>query len=161
MLLVTTILPCVLTAVVTFFVVRAYDRHRYESAAAPLAQEPAAVQEATVQEAAVLTPYEHITEVIRQEKLFLTPGLGRKELVQRFGLTNRQIGALFSEAGTSVPEFIRDCRLEYATNLITEHPDLTFSEIADASGFLHATTFNVDFKSKYGLTPSQYREQHG
>ncbi|MBQ4388787.1 MAG: AraC family transcriptional regulator [Bacteroidales bacterium] len=151
----TTILPCVLTAVVTFFVVRAYDRRRYESAPAPLAQEPAAVRED-----AVRTQYEHITEVIRQEKLFLTPGLGRKELVQRFGLTNRQIGALFSEAGTSVPEFIRECRLEYAKNLIAERPDLTFSEIADASGFLHVTTFNVDFKSKYGLTPSQYREQH-
>lgn len=151
----TTILPCALTAVVTFFAVRAYDRRRYESAPAPLAEEPAAMRED-----AVRTQYEHITEVIREEKLFLTPGLGRKELVQRFGLTNRQIGALFSEAGTSVPEFIRDCRLEYAKNLIAERPDLTFSEIADASGFLHVTTFNVDFKNKYGLTPSQYREQH-
>lgn len=119
----------------------------------------AAVHEAPAQEVVEQTPYEHITEVIRQEKLFLTPGLGRKELVQRFGLTNRQIGALFSEAGTSVPEFIRECRLEYAKNLIAERPDLTFSEIADASGFLHVTTFNVDFKNKYSLTPSQYKEQ--
>lgn len=118
------------------------------------------MHEAAVHEAVAQTPYEHITEVIREEKLFLTPGLGRKELVQRFGLTNRQIGALFSEAGTSVPEFIRDCRLEYAKNLIAERPDLTFSEIADASGFLHVTTFNVDFKNKNGLTPSQYKEQY-
>lgn len=162
MLLVTTILPCALTAVVTFFAVRAYDRRKYrnesQQESAMLASHAPASVASTVTEPE--EPFDRITRIIREEKLFLTPGLGRTELVQRFGLTNRQIGALFSEAGTSVPEFIRDCRLEYAKNLIAEHPNLTFAEIADASGFLHVTTFNVDFKSKYGLTPSQYKEQY-
>ena len=91
---------------VTFFVVRAFDRRRYGSQQEPaLLASPAA---ANVESTRTEEPFDRITRIIREEKLFLTPGLGRKELVQRFGLTNRQIGALFSEAGTSVPEFIRD-----------------------------------------------------
>ena len=151
----------------TFLATRAYCRHRY-GVVVPQPKEASAAgtgprQEAGPQAEAVsgqADPYTRITRAIRGEKLFLNPGLGRQELVSHFGLTNRQIGALFSAAGTSLPEFIRDCRLEYARELVVSRPDLTFAEIADASGFIHATTFSVDFKHKYGLTPTQYRESH-
>ena len=36
---------------------------------------------------------------------------------------------------------------------------MSLVDVASNSGFIHATTFSTDFKSRYGLTPTQFREQ--
>lgn len=106
--------------------------------------------------------FRHLHLIIKRERLFLDPDFDRQQLIDRVHLPAHRVGAAFSQGSEfdSLPDFIRDCRLEYARELIVSRPDLTFSEIVDASGFLHATTFSVDFKHKYGLTPTQYREQN-
>ena len=103
--------------------------------------------------------YKQLTDAIRNEQLYTVPKFGRKELVERFHLSSKRVSTAFSMAGTSVPEFIRECRLEHARQLIVERPDMTLVEIATASGFVHASTFTVDFKNKYGVPPTKYREQ--
>ena len=103
--------------------------------------------------------FKQLTDAIRNEQLYTTPRFGRKELMERFRLTSHRVSSVFSSAGTSVPEFIRECRLEHARRLIEEQPDMTLVEIATASGFVHASTFTVDFKNKYGVSPTKYREQ--
>ena len=103
--------------------------------------------------------YKQLTDAIRNEQLYTVPKFGRKELVERFHLSSKRVSTAFSMAGTSVPEFIRECRLEHARQLIVERPDMTLVEIATASGFVHASTFTVDFKNKYGVSPTKYREQ--
>ena len=103
--------------------------------------------------------YKQLTDAIRNEQLYTVPKFGRKELVERFHLSSKRVSTAFSMAGTSVPEFIRECRLEHARKLIVERPDMTLVEIATASGFVHASTFTVDFKNKYGVSPTKYREQ--
>ena len=100
-----------------------------------------------------------MTETIRNEQLYTVPKFGRTELVERFHLSSKRISTAFSKGGTSVPEFIRDCRLEHARQLMIERPDMTLVEIAAASGFVHASTFTVDFKNKYGDSPTKYREE--
>ena len=103
--------------------------------------------------------FRQLTNAIRNEQMYTTPKFGRKELMARFHLTGKRVSTAFSVAGTSVPEFIRECRLEHARQLIIERPDMTLVEIATASGFVHASTFTVDFKNKYGASPTKYREQ--
>ena len=103
--------------------------------------------------------YKQLTDAIRNEQLYTVPKFGRKELVERFHLSSKRVSTAFSMAGTSVPEFIRECRLEHARQLIVERPDMTLVEIATASGFVHASTFTVDFKNKYGVSPTKYREE--
>ena len=103
--------------------------------------------------------FKQLTDAIRNEQLYTVPKFGRKELVERFHLSSKRVSTAFSSAGTSVPEFIRECRLEHARRLIEEQPDMTLVEIATASGFVHASTFTVDFKNKYGVSPTQYREE--
>lgn len=104
--------------------------------------------------------FKKLTDAICKEQLYLTPKFGRKELVERFHLSSRRVSSVFSSAGTSVPEFFRDCRLEHARHLMIERPDLTLAEVASASGFVHASTFTVDFRNKYGSSPTQYREEN-
>ena len=105
--------------------------------------------------------FTQLTDAIRNEQLYTMPRFGRKDLMKRFHLTGKRVSTAFSMAGTSVPEFIRDCRLEYARQLIDERPDMTLVEIATVSGFVHASTFTVDFKNKYGVSPTKYREEGG
>ena len=83
----------------------------------------------------------------------------KEKMMKRFHMTGKRVSTAFSMAGTSVPEFIRECRLEHARQLIVERPDMTLVEIATASGFVHASTFTVDFKNKYGVSPTKYREE--
>ena len=103
--------------------------------------------------------YKQLTEAIRNEQLYTVQKFGRTELVERFHLSSKRISTAFSVNGTSVPEFIRECRLEHARQLMVERPDMSLVEIATASGFIHASTFTVDFKNKYGVTPTKYREE--
>lgn len=103
--------------------------------------------------------YKQLTEAIRNEQLYTVQKFGRTQLVERFHLSSKRISTAFSKRGTSVPEFIRDCRLEHARQLMIERPDMTLGEIAAASGFVHASTFTVDFKNKYGASPTKYREE--
>ena len=103
--------------------------------------------------------FRQLTDAIRNEQLYTVPKFGRAELVERFHLSSKRISTAFSMAGTSVPEFIRECRLEHARQLMIERPDMTLIEIAAASGFVHASTFTVDFKNKYGASPTKYREE--
>lgn len=103
--------------------------------------------------------YKQLTEAIRNEQLYTVQKFGRTELVERFHLSSKRISTAFSVNGTSVPEFIRECRLEHARQLMVERPDISLVEIATASGFIHASTFTVDFKNKYGVSPTKYREE--
>ena len=103
--------------------------------------------------------FKKMVEAILDEQLYTMPKFGRSEMMKRFHMTGKSISTAFSMAGTSVPEFIRECRLEHARQLIVERPDMTLVEIATASGFVHASTFTVDFKNKYGVSPTKYRER--
>ena len=156
---------------VTAIVVSLYYRHKYEPISRQLSelltdQETVVVNKKneTVQEDKAVEDadgelFKQLTDAIRNEQLYTVPKFGRKELVERFHLSSKRVSTAFSMAGTSVPEFIRECRLEHARQLIVERPDMTLVEIATASGFVHASTFTVDFKNKYGVSPTKYREQ--
>lgn len=105
--------------------------------------------------------FEHIRQVISKEKLYLNPLFDRQAAIERFGLSKERIGAAFSKGSefNSIAAFIRDCRLRYAYFMLTEHPEMRIAEIAIASGYTHASTFSIDFKRSFGLTPKEYREQ--
>lgn len=106
--------------------------------------------------------FQQIQNLVIGEKLFLNPSLDRQMLVDRLGLSKERIGAAFAKGSPykSLIEFLNDCRLPYAAKLLTTRPELTIADVARESGFPSADTFGRNFKLKYTLTPSQYREQH-
>ena len=105
--------------------------------------------------------FEYLSNVIRSEELFLNPNFGRQVLIDRFHLTDRRIGAAFAQAEScsSLPDFIRDLRLEYACQLMTDNPKMSISDVATASGFSNLTVFGRDFKRKYEVTPTYFKCQ--
>ena len=103
--------------------------------------------------------FAQMSEAIRREKLFTDPNFGRQALVDRFHLTERRIGVAFSQAG-SLPDFIRELRLEYACQLLADRPEMSIGDIATASGFSSLSVFSREFKRKLEVTPSYYRDQY-
>ena len=106
--------------------------------------------------------FQYIREVVMRDELFLDPTLNRQKLTERFSLPKERVGAAFAQGSPfkSVTEFINDCRLLYAAKLLTERPDLSIAEVAEASGFARAATFADNFKKRFALTPNQYRTQN-
>ena len=105
--------------------------------------------------------FNQLRNVILREQLYLDASLDRQKLVDRFGLSKERIGAAFAQGSPfkSLIEFLNDCRLPHAAKMLTEHPELSVAEVAQASGFPSADTFGRNFKHKYTLTPTQYRDQ--
>jgi len=83
---------------------------------------------------------------------------GVSELAAELGLsrsqTLRKVKAL---TGTSANHFIRDIRLEQATELLMEDT-FTISEIAYIVGFSSPSYFNKCFHDAYGITPGDYKK---
>lgn len=55
------------------------------------------------------------------------------------------------------PELLSILRVDYAQRYIRSHPDASQEEIAKASGFLSASTFNCTFKRISGFTPKVWK----
>lgn len=102
--------------------------------------------------------YKHITSTIVKERLYLKPGFGRSDIVERFGISAHRAGLIFSKRQTSIPEFVRNCRLEHACQQMKDEPLANLSDIATASGFSFVSSFMRDFKDRYGMTPARFRE---
>ena len=122
--------------------------------------ETASVQEDTPLESmSSAALFAHISQVIVSEKLFLEPTFDRQAAIDYFHLSKERIGAAFSQGSdyTSISDFINECRLEYAVNLINDQPSLPISQVAQACGFSDANYFGRKFKARFGLSPSQYR----
>lgn len=105
--------------------------------------------------------FQQLRDAILRDQLYLDPRLDRQMLVDRFGLSKERIGAAFAKGSPfkSLIDFLTDCRLPYAAKLLAEHPELSVADVARASGFTSADTFSRNFKQRYALTPSQFREQ--
>lgn len=102
--------------------------------------------------------FKQLGEVIRREQLFTNPNFGRQTLIDRFHLTERRIGSVFSYGG-SLPDFIRELRIQHACQLLSDHPEMSISDVATASGFSSLSVFSREFKRKLEVTPTYYREQ--
>lgn len=102
--------------------------------------------------------YKHITSTIVKERLYLKPGFGRSDIVERFGISAHRAGMIFSKRQTSIPEFVRNCRLDHACQQMKDEPLSNLSDIATASGFSFVSSFMRDFKNRYGMTPARFRE---
>lgn len=101
-----------------------------------------------------------LRDLIENEKLFLQPDFGRQSLIDRTGLSKERIGAAFAQGSDSVslPAYVRELRLDYAVSLMNSQPDLNVEQVSQASGFTNADTFTRNFRTKYGMTPTTYKQ---
>lgn len=58
-------------------------------------------------------------------------------------------------------EWITGLRLEYAKNILKEHPEINIQKLAESSGFLSRSNFIKSFTEKEGCTPGRWKKQIG
>ena len=75
-----------------------------------------------------------------------------------FGDINGVTNKFKKELGFDVCSFIMRCKMEEGKSLLT-YSDKTLSEISNYLCFSSQAYFQTVFKKKYGLTPTQYRNQ--
>lgn len=104
--------------------------------------------------------FQFLSREIVQKKLYLDPTLSRQTIVDTYHINKRLIGSAFSQSKySSFPDFIRTCRLHHACLLLESHPQMSISEVATASGFTNLSVFCRDFKNRFTVTPTVYRNQ--
>ena len=55
-------------------------------------------------------------------------------------------------------EWITGLRLEYAKNILKEHPEINIQKLAESSGFLSRSNFIKLFSEKEGCTPAKWKK---
>jgi len=100
-----------------------------------------------------------IEEAVAIIKKELDVRISVNALAKRVGLNQNTLQSGFKQLfSTSVNEYIRDHKIEYAKNLL-ENSELNITEITYKIGINSRSYFSKLFKEKYGLTPKQYISQ--
>jgi len=99
----------------------------------------------------------HIEENLGDPKLTPT------QIASGFRITTRYLHHLFSEEDETVARYILRRRLEECARALTSPSQRkrTITSIAFDHGFSSATHFGRVFRSRYDLTPRDYRQMHG
>lgn len=136
-----------------------------ELKAAPAKEEslPSAGNPHLLSEAGEVELFNSLRDLIENEQLFLQADFSRQTLIDRTGLSKERIGAAFSQGSDSLslPAYIRELRLDYAVRMMNSQPDITVEQVSQASGFTSADTFTRNFRAKYGMTPTTYKQTIG
>lgn len=99
-----------------------------------------------------------LTEVMEQEKPFLSSGFSLPDLSQRLGTTVHTLSQVINEGlGKSFFEMTASYRVEEAKKLLKERRNIKVEEIADQVGYSSKSSFNNAFKKITGKTPSEFR----
>lgn len=101
-----------------------------------------------------------LRDLIENEQLYLKPDFGRQTLIEHTGLSKERIGAAFAQGSDriSLPAYVRELRLDYAVRLMNDQPEIAVELVSQASGFSSADTFTRNFRAKYGMTPTTYKQ---
>ena len=119
------------------------------------------VQQAQLSDMTDTELFYFLHKAIISERLFLNPILDRQQLMDRFRLSKDRIGAAFSKGShyPSLKAYLNDVRLNYAAKMLIEHLEMPIANVASASGFSSSSIFSRNFKLRFALTPTEFREQ--
>lgn len=99
-------------------------------------------------------------EVILSQKLpYLDRNFNRMDLAALAGVGRNRLNAIILQCkNISTAIYINNLRLEYAAQLIKEHPEYIVSRIAEDCGLPNISTFHRLFRDRYGMTPMEYKK---
>ncbi|MBO4391922.1 MAG: helix-turn-helix transcriptional regulator [Clostridia bacterium] len=103
------------------------------------------------------------TLVERCRRLLMNTGdrfLDAGEIAGRLGVSEKRIRELFkNDFGVTPIQYQREIKLNRALALISEYPDARLNDISSNLGYGSEKIFNSCFRSKFGCSPSSYREK--
>ena len=99
--------------------------------------------------------------VMLNERLFLQPGLSLSDVADKLHTNKTYISKMVNNTyNVGFPELLNILRVDYAEQYILNHRHAKQSEIAQACGFVSASSFNMIFKKVAGVTPKVWLAGH-
>ena len=105
--------------------------------------------------------FEYLRSIIVDEELYLDPLFERERLEKRLNISKERIGSAFAHGSPygSLKGFLGEVRLQHSTKLLIEQPEMSISDVATSSGFASYVVFARNFKQRFALTPTDFREK--
>ena len=99
-----------------------------------------------------------LVELMKKQQSYTDADLNRETLAAMLGTNHRYVDEAIRECSdsASTKAFIDGYRVDHAARLLTATDD-PIALIAEMSGFANRTSFNEQFRSRYKMTPSEYR----
>ncbi len=95
-------------------------------------------------------------------KHYSDPNLGVSTVAESLDISRRQLERDFrTEKKSTVREYIELTRMNEASRLLIEQPDVSISNIAELVGISAPGNFFRIFRKRFGTTPAAYREKRG
>ena len=110
---------------------------------------------------------EHLSTTQRTVKMFLDElpkhldiHWTLDEMAGECGLSRSQFSSYCKQITNRTPiEFLTDCRVEAASRLLNQDPNLSVTDVAYACGFNSSQYFATAFRKQTGRTPSEFRKR--
>lgn len=100
-----------------------------------------------------------LEKLMRKEKLFLNPNLTRDDILRLLQIDKNRFSRMMqSNTGDNYTTYLCNLRVEYAIQLMKKHPHYTLQAIATDSGIGNVRTLHRIFRSKTGMTPTEYKK---
>lgn len=81
------------------------------------------------------------------------------ELADRFYFSKEYLTKLFrNQYGSPIYEYVLQVRMNHAKEYLRD-PQISIHEISERMGYSNANYFGKAFKRRYGMTPSEFRDQ--
>jgi AraC-like DNA-binding protein len=107
---------------------------------------------------------QNLTLLMEQEKAYHDPDINLEKLANSLKASKHHVSQVINEhLGVSFFEYVNQLRVEEARQLLTEtsRSDLHVIEVAYLTGFNNKASFNAAFKKATGMTPTEFRRNHG
>lgn len=107
------------------------------------------------------TPVEVIASVRDYIDYHYQGDISIEELSERFHFSREYLSRLFrNQYGSPIYEYVLQARMEMAREYLL-NPRMQIKDIAEKLGYSNANYFGKAFKHRYGITPSEFRQQQG
>lgn len=102
-----------------------------------------------------------IDDAMQSHSYFLDSTLNVEKLAKIVATPSQYLSQAINQyRGINFYELIANYRINYAKELLLNHPEKTVATIAMDAGFNAKSTFNQTFKKLTGFTPSEFKKNH-
>lgn len=100
---------------------------------------------------------QRIVAFMKTSDCFLAADYGRSTILDTLGITERQlIDGMAKACHTTLAVYANRLRIDRSVELLSKSPEMPISKVAEACGFGTIRQFQRQFKTRYGVSPSDY-----
>ena len=141
-------------AIICFFIYRRQSKQKQtleeNEAKSPKASDP--------KESGNAELMQRIHHLVVEEKQFLISDLTVSDIAKQLGTHRNNISSCVNLIkGCNFTQLVNGYRIEYAKQLMRQHPDMKLNTVGLESGFANETSFYRTFKMITGKTPSEWK----